>query len=193
MKRIAVFCGSAFGTRPAYTQAAMAVGAAIAARGIGLVYGGGRVGLMGVVADAVMGQGGHAIGVIPTALYEKEVGHAGLTELRVVATMHERKAMMAELSDAFLALPGGFGTLEEFAEILTWAQLGLHRKPFGLLDVEGYYAPLLALFDHMVGEGFARASHRALVLSDNDPARFIDTLITTQPPHMDKWIERDDI
>ncbi len=193
MKRICVFCGSANGNRATYVETAQQVGALMAAQKIGLVYGGGRVGLMGVVADAVMQNGGEVIGVIPTALYEKEVGHMGLTELRIVTNMHERKAMMAELSDAFLALPGGFGTLEEFAEVLTWAQLGLHRKPFGVLNVEGYYDPLLALFDHMVSEGFARASHRALVLSDADPAAMVQQLITVQPPLMDKWIEREDI
>lgn len=193
MKRICVFCGSANGTRASYVESAQAIGVVMAQRGIGLVYGGGHVGLMGVVADAVMNFGGEAIGVIPTALYQKEVGHNGLTELRIVTNMHERKAMMAELSDAFLALPGGFGTLEEFAEVLTWAQLGLHAKPFGLLNVEGYYDPLLTLFDHMVTEGFARKAHRALVMSDTDPARMVEKLITTQPPLMDKWIDEDDL
>ena len=193
MKRICVFCGSANGNRASYIAAAQQVGATLAAQGVGLVYGGGRVGLMGVVADAVLQNGGEAIGVIPTALYQKEVGHAGLTQLHVVNNLHERKAMMAELSDAFLALPGGFGTLEEFAEILTWAQLGLHRKPFGLLNVEGFYEPLLALFDHMVSEGFAKASHRALILSSDEPAAIIEQLVTVQPPLMDKYVDKSDV
>ena len=190
MKRVCVFCGSNSGSQWAYQEAAQATGLALARRGMGLVYGGGRVGLMGVVADAVLREGGEVIGVIPEALVAKEAAHRGLTELRVVGSMHERKALMAELAEAFVALPGGFGTLEEFCEVLTWAQLGLHRKPCGLLNVKGFYDPLLSLFDHAVAEGFVRAPHRALVLEAQDPDSLLDLLATYQPPLVDKWIGR---
>ncbi len=150
MNRISIFCGSSNGTRPEYLQVARRTGSLLADRGIGLVYGGANVGLMGAVADAALAKGGYVIGVIPRALVEKEVAHKHLTDLRVVGSMHERKATMAELSDAFIALPGGFGTMEEFVEVLTWSQLGLHAKPCGLLNVSGYYDPLLAFFRHAV-------------------------------------------
>src|SRR5215210_5562364 len=161
MDRLCVFCGSSSGRDPAYSVLAAQLGRALAQRRIGLVYGGGRVGLMGVLADAALAAGGEAIGVIPQDLMDREVGHGGLTELHVVSSMHERKALMAELSDGFAALPGGIGTLEELIEVYTWSQLGLHAKPMGLLDVRGYYRPLAALLDHAVHEAFLRAEHRA--------------------------------
>jgi uncharacterized protein (TIGR00730 family) len=192
VKRVCVFCGSNRGSREAYAGAAERMGCALARRGIGLVYGGGNVGLMGVLADAALAEGGEVIGVIPEALVARELAHAGLTELRVVRSMHERKALMADLADAFVAAPGGFGTFEEFCEALTWAQLGLHRKPCGLLNVEGYYDPLLALFNHGVAEGFIRPEHRALVFEERDPERLLDLLARWQPPALDKWIDRDE-
>ena len=191
LKRVCVFCGSSPGERAGYAAAAREMGRLLAERGIGLVYGGGKVGLMGVVADAVLAGGGEVIGVIPEALMAREVGHGGVTELRVVGSMHERKATMADLSDAFVALPGGFGTWEEYCEVLTWAQLGLHPKPCGLLNVEGYYTPFLALMDHAVAEGFVRPQHRALVLEAVEPARMLELLAGFEPPRVLKWIERD--
>ncbi len=161
--RICVFCGSAAGTRPEYAEAAAELGTALATRGLGLVYGGASVGLMGVVADAALAAGGEVVGVIPQALVDREVAHPGLTELHVVGTMHERKARMAELSGAFVVLPGGMGTLEELFEVVTWSQLGLHAKPIVLLDVAGYWAGLAAFLDHAGAEGFVRAGHRAVL------------------------------
>ncbi len=192
MKRLCVFCGSSAGTRPAYADAARAMGRLLAERGIGLVFGGGKVGLMGVVADAVMAAGGQATGVIPEALMAREVGHRGLTELHVVGSMHERKALMADLADGFIALPGGFGTYEEFCEVLTWSQLGIHPKPCGLLNVQGFYDPLLALFDHAVREEFVRPAHRSLVISETEPARLLDRMAVFVPPVVEKWIGRDE-
>lgn len=165
MKRICVFCGSSSGGRPEYRTAAEELGAELVRRNIGLVYGGGNVGLMGIIADAVLKAGGEAQGVIPKNLMAREVGHKGLTKLHVVHTMHERKALMADLSDAFVAKPGGFGTLEEFCEVVTWTQLGLHAKPCGILNVLGYYSPLLAMFDHAVRERFLKPENRGLVLA----------------------------
>ena len=182
IRRLCVYCGSSVGARPAYAHAAHALGTRLAAENVGLVTGGGRVGLMGVVADAVLAGGGDATGVIPQALVDREVGHEGLTALHVVGTMHERKALMAHLSDAFVALPGGLGTLEEIAEMLTWAQLGLHPKPCGLLDVDGYYAPLVRFFDHATAERFVRPEHRALLVVEADPARLLDRLRAHVPP-----------
>ncbi len=173
-----------------YREAARAVGQLLAQRKIGLVYGGGRVGLMGGLADAVLGSGGEAIGVIPQALMDKEVGHRGLTELCVVASMHERKALMMDLADAFMALPGGFGTLEEFFEALTWSQLGLHRKPCGLLNVGDYYGELLALVEQAVSDGFIHPVHRNLLLADADPERLLDLLSSSKVPRLDKWPDR---
>ncbi|HYG61452.1 MAG TPA: TIGR00730 family Rossman fold protein [Thermoanaerobaculia bacterium] len=190
MRRVCVFCGSSTGVRPVHAEAARVMGAALARRGLGLVYGGGNVGLMGIVADAVLERGGEVIGVIPEALMARELGHQGLTELRVVGSMHERKALMAELADAFVALPGGFGTFEELCEVITWTQLGLHPKACSVLDVDGYYAPLLALFDHAVAEGFIRPQHRALVIAESDPERLLDRLAAFQPPAVAKWIDR---
>jgi uncharacterized protein (TIGR00730 family) len=192
MKSICVFCGSSAGAVPAYAEAARALGSELVRRGLRLVYGGGNVGLMGILADAVLAGGGEVIGVIPQALLAKEVGHAGLTKLHVVASMHERKALMAELSDAFLALPGGFGTLEEFCEVLTWSQLGLHRKPCGLLNVNGYYDPLMAFFDRAVSDGFLRARHRDLVLVGTTPEEVFRHLAAYRPAPTEKWIGRDE-
>ena len=192
LKRVCVFCGSSPGVRPGYAAAARAMGTRLAERGIGVVYGGGKVGLMGVVADAAMAAGGEVIGVIPEGLVAREVGHAGVTELRVVRTMHERKALMAELSDAFVALPGGFGTWEEYFEVLTWAQLGIHPKPCGLLNVEGYYGPLLAMMDHAVAEGFVRAEQRATVLEAAEPARMLELLAAFRAPAVPRWLGPDE-
>ena len=183
-----MFCGSSAGVRPEYAEAARRMGQALAEQGLGLVYGGGRVGLMGVVADAVMQAGGEVVGVIPDALVRREVGHAGVSELRVVGSMHERKALMADLSDGFIAMPGGYGTFEEFCEVITWSQLGIHPKPCGLLNVAGYYAPLLAMFDHAVAEGFVRPQHRALVLEAAEPGALLQALRAFRPPRIEKWI-----
>ena len=192
MRRVCIFCGSSNGARDVYVETARAMGAALARRRLGLVFGGGRVGLMGVVADAALAAGGEVIGVIPEALVAKELAHNGLSDLRVVGSMHERKALMAELADAFVALPGGYGTFEEFCEVATWAQLGFHRKPCGLLNVDGFYNSLLTFFDHAVTEGFVRPGHRALVLEERDPERLLDLLARYQPPALEKWIERDE-
>ncbi|PWF48553.1 TIGR00730 family Rossman fold protein [Massilia glaciei] len=168
MKAIAVYCGASHGDSPLYAEAARAMARALVGHNIGLVYGGGNVGLMGVIADEVLRLGGEASGVIPRALLEREVGHTGLTRMFVVKDMHERKAMMAELSDGFIAMPGGMGTLEELFEMLTWSQLGIHAKPVGVLNVNGYYDGLVALMEHMRGEGFVRAQHAALMMVESD-------------------------
>jgi uncharacterized protein (TIGR00730 family) len=190
LRRICVFCGASSGNRPAYVTAAKRVGRELAERGIGLVYGGGNVGLMGTVADACLEAGGYVIGVIPQALVAKEVAHKRLSDLRIVASMHERKAMMAELSDAFVAMPGGFGTFEECFEVVTWAQLGLHVKPCALLNVEGYYDPLIALIDHAVKEGFISSTHQQLLLSGNDTHQLLDKLVKWRPMRVEKYISR---
>ena len=187
-QRICVFCGSNAGTSPAYRAAAVALGERLAERGIELVYGAGNIGLMGVIADAVLAREGKVIGVIPEALMAKEVGHSGLTELRIVGSMHERKAIMSDLSDAFIAMPGGFGTFEEFCEVVTWSQLGIQSKPCGLLNVEGYYDPLLELFDHAVREGFLREENRRLVLEDRDAECLLAKMANFVPIPADKWI-----
>jgi len=192
MKRLCVFCGSSVGNNPAYIEAAQALGGLLAARGIGLVYGGGKVGLMGVIADAVMQRGGEVIGVIPKALDEREIGHSNITDLRVVDSMHTRKAMMADLADAFIAMPGGVGTFEEFFEAVTWTQLGLHRKACGLLNVAGFYTPLAAFIDQAVTDGFIRPVHRAAIVVDSDPARLLDTIATLKLPAVAKWIDKDE-
>jgi uncharacterized protein (TIGR00730 family) len=176
MRRVCVFCGSSAGIRPEYAAAARAVGREIARRGWGLVFGGGRIGLMGIAADAALAGGAEVDGVLPRHLAAREVGHAGLTRLHLVDSMHERKAMMARLADGFLSLPGGLGTLEEMAETLTWAQLGLHAKPCALLDVAGYFRPLTAFFDHAAAEGFVRPEHRRLLIVDGDPVRVLDAM-----------------
>ena len=181
-KRVCVFCGSSPGSRPAYTDGARDLAAELVRRGIGLVYGGGSVGLMGVLADAVLEGGGEVIGVIPGPLASRELAHRGLTDLRVVDSMHERKATMASLADAFIALPGGLGTLEETLEILTWAQLGIHRKPVGVLNTEGYYDGLLRLLGHAVREGFVRQEYFALLLFGDTPAELLELFSTWQAP-----------
>lgn len=188
MNAVCVFCGSHTGNDPAYAGAATVLGRTLARRGTTLVYGGGHVGLMGVVADAALGAGGEVIGVMPKALVEREIGHTGLTKLHVVSSMHERKAMMSELSGGFIALPGGNGTLEEFFEVLTWAQLGEHGKPCGLLNVAGYYDPLLAVFDRMVQKEFLRTEHRGLVLVEGDPSALLERFDGYEPPTYVKWI-----
>ena len=192
MKRICVFCASSPGANPRYLAVANQLGVLLAQRGVGLVYGGGSIGLMGKLADAVLAEGGEVIGVIPRALVDREVAHRGLLNLHIVGSMHERKAMMADLADAFIALPGGLGTLEEFCEILTWAQLGIHRKPCGLLNVRGYFDPLLAFLDHIVAEHFMRPEHRAMVLVEDDPERLLDALGEYEPPELAKWLDRDE-
>ncbi|HEY0781365.1 MAG TPA: TIGR00730 family Rossman fold protein [Thermoanaerobaculia bacterium] len=171
-----MFCGSSAGRSPLYRQAAARLGTQLAERGLGLVYGGASVGLMGAVADAALAGGGEVLGVLPDRLFDREVAHPGLTELLLVGSMHERKARMAEMADGFLALPGGIGTLDELFEIWTWAQLGLHAKPIGLLDIGGYFQPLLAFLDHQVREGFLHPSHRALATVDADLPRLLDRL-----------------
>jgi uncharacterized protein (TIGR00730 family) len=190
MMRVCVFCGSSPGARPAYADAAVRLGRALAANGVGLVYGGAQVGLMGIVADSALAAGGSVVGVIPRALEELELAHRGLTELHVVGSMHERKALMAELADGFIALPGGIGTLEELFEVMTWAQLGMHRKPCGLLDVDGYFAGLLAFLDHMADERFLRPVHRAMLLVESEPERLLAGFRAYQPPALTKWIDR---
>ena len=190
MNRICVFAGSSFGANGAYREAAVALADVLAERRIELVYGGGCVGLMGVLADAMLARGGRVIGVIPHTLMVREVGHRGLTELRVVDSMHERKATMAELSDGFVALPGGFGTLEETFEILTWAQLGLHGHPCGLLNIGGYFDALLAFLDHSVQQAFVRDAHRAMLLVDESPRRLLDRFSTYRSPNVEKWLQR---
>ena len=192
IRRICVFCGSNPGSDPVYVDAARQLGRLFARDGIGLVYGGGSVGLMGEVADAVLHSGGEAIGVIPHALWAREVGHRGLTDLHIVETMHERKAMMADLADAFIALPGGLGTLEEIFEIWTWAQLGLHEKPVGFLDINGFYTPLLQFLDRAVRERFLKEPHRAIAMVDADPERLLQKFDDWQPPRVEKWITRDE-
>ena len=190
--RICVFCGSNTGSDAAYTDAARTLGHIFAREGICLVYGGGSIGLMGELADAVLSSGGQVIGVIPHALWAREVGHRGLTDLRIVDTMHERKAMMADLADAFIALPGGLGTLEEIFEIWTWAQLGLHPKPLGFLDVNGFYAPLMEFLDRAVRERFLRPQHRDIAVIERDPEALLRRFDTFRPPKVEKWITRDE-
>ena len=190
MKRLCVFSGSSLGNRPEYAAASIELGRLLASRDIELVYGGARVGLMGATADAVLAGGGRVTGVIPQALVEKEVAHSGLTDLRVVTSMHQRKALMADLSDAFVALPGGWGTLDEMFEVLTWAQLGLHRKPCGLLNVLGYFDRLLAFLDHTVEQGFVRREYGSLLAVSDAPATLLDALRAAHtPPAVEKWID----
>lgn len=189
MKRVCVFCGSSSGRNGRYSEVARQVGRALARRGVGLVYGGSAIGLMGEVADAALQAGGEVIGVIPRALQLREIAHQGLTELEVVGSMHERKARMAELSEGFIALPGGMGTLEELAEVLTWAQLGLHARPCGLLDVDGYYQPLIAFLDHAVAEGFVRPDHRRILHVATAPDALLDQFLAYRPPDVQRWVD----
>lgn len=192
MKRICVYCGSNPGLRQEYTEAAVAVGEALAARGLGLVYGGGAVGLMGVVADAALASGAEVIGVIPEKLMRKEIAHAGVTEMHVTKTMHERKALMTDLADGFIALPGGIGTFDELFETWTWGQLGYHRKPFGLLNVADYYTPLVTFLDHVTEQGFMRAEHRAALMVETYVETLLDRFVTFIPPDLPKWLEGED-
>lgn len=189
MKTVCVFCGANAGANPAYAEAARAFGTLLAKTGRRLVTGGGRVGLMGIVADAALAAGGEAVGVIPTSLLEKEVQHKGLTELHVVDTMHERKAMMAELSDGFVALPGGIGTLEEFFEVWTWAQIGLHGKPYGLLDAAGFYSPLFAFLQKVVDDKFLRPEHLGMVYIETAGERLLERMDAHRPVVVSKWID----
>jgi len=182
LRSICVFCGSSVGAKPQYAAAATAFGRLLGERGIRVVYGGGNVGLMGVLADAALAAGGEVIGVIPQMLVDRELAHRQITELRIVTSMHERKALMAELSDAFVALPGGLGTYEELCEVLTWGQLGIHHKPCGCLNVLGYFDPFACLLDHSVSEGFLRPEQRRLFLEAADPQQLLDMLIQHQSP-----------
>jgi uncharacterized protein (TIGR00730 family) len=190
---VCVFCGSSIGLRAEFAASARQVGTALAARGLELVYGAGHIGLMGILADAALAAGGRVIGVIPQAMVERELAHRGLSELHVVRTMHERKALMADRAGAFLALPGGFGTADELFEILTWAQLGLHARPVGLLNVAGFFDPLLAWLDRTVAEGFLREQHRQLLIVGDHPEALIDALLADRPDvSVEKWISGDD-
>lgn len=191
MKSICVYCGSNFGDRNSYLEAAQNLGMKMAHHEITLVYGGGNVGLMGAVADSVLAAGGKVIGVIPQALVNKEIAHTGLTDLRVVGSMHERKSLMADLADAFIALPGGLGTLEEFCEVVTWTQLGFHRKACGLLNIEGFYNGLLSFLDHATQERFIRPEHRSIILAEESPTKLIEKLTQFEVPSVHKWIDRD--
>ena len=190
MESVCVFAGSSMGANPEYAAAAAGLGNAIAVRGWNLVYGGGNVGLMRVVADAALAAGGQVIGVIPQALMVKELAHAGLSELHVVASMHERKALMAERADGMIALPGGFGTLEEWFEVLTWSQLGFHAKPCGLLNVAGYYDPLLAFLDHTVDERFVQRAHRDMIIASTSSVDLLRMMAEFHAPVFEKWIDR---
>ncbi|WPL83067.1 TIGR00730 family Rossman fold protein [Bordetella hinzii] len=188
LKQICVYCGSNGGRQPEYLEQARAFGQELVKRDIGLVYGGAAVGLMGAVADGVMQAGGRAVGIIPVSLMQKELAHRGLTELHVVQSMHERKTMMAEQADGFVALPGGAGTLEEIFETWTWAQLGMHRKPCGLLNIAGYYDDLARFLDHTVAEAFMRPQHRAMLAIESDAAALLDRFAAYEPPTVSKWI-----
>jgi len=190
VKRVLVFCGSSPGGSPAYGQAASELGRLLASRGLEVVYGGASVGLMGALADSALAARGTVIGVIPRRLVEHEIAHAGLTKLHIVETMHERKALMAELSDAVVALPGGAGTLDELFELFTWKQLGLHRKPLGLLDVDGYWQPLLAFLEHAVNERFVRAEHVAMLAVEREAPVLLDRLAADTHRAVDKWLDR---
>jgi uncharacterized protein (TIGR00730 family) len=190
LRTVCVFCAASPGDRPRYQQQAAAMGRFLATSGRRLVYGGGRTGLMGALAQGALAAGGEVIGIMPRHLVEREVAHTGLTELRVVESMHERKAMLAELADGFLAMPGGLGTLEELFEIWTWGQLGLHRKPYGLLEVDGFYAPLLGFLDHAVAAGFIRPEYRGLLVVDSEPAALIARMEAVEPPALPRWVDR---
>jgi uncharacterized protein (TIGR00730 family) len=190
VQRLCVFSGSSPGAHPDYAEAAAGLGRTLAGAGIGLVYGGASVGLMGTIADAVLEAGGDVVGVIPQALVDREIAHPGVADLRVVGSMHERKALMADLSDGFVALPGGTGTLEELFEIYTWTQLGLHAKPLGLLDVRGYYAGLAAFLDHAVAERFITPAHRDMLVVEQDAEQLLATFRHWRPPAQSKWIDR---
>jgi len=189
---VAVYCGSNSGADPAFERAAVSLGRTLAERGVRLIYGGGHVGLMGAIADAVVENGGEGHGVITEALQAKELAHLGLTSLQVVGTMHERKAVMADAADAFIMLPGGFGTFDEFFEVVTWTQLGIHTKPCGILDVDGYFAPLGAMLDNAVSAGFVHPAHRDMVIMDDSPAGLLDRLAAWTPVTVSKWLDSAD-
>jgi uncharacterized protein (TIGR00730 family) len=188
MNRLCVFCGSSSGHDPAYASLAAQLGRALAQRRVGLVYGGGKVGLMGGLADAALAAGGEVIGVIPKALMDREIGHRGLTQLRVVESMHARKALMVELADGFVAMPGAIGTLEELFEVWTWAQLGMHRKPIGLLDVGGFFTPLVGFLDHLVTTGFLRPAYRAMLSVASSPDELLAQFAAYKAPDLAKWV-----
>jgi uncharacterized protein (TIGR00730 family) len=191
MNRICVFTGSSPGLLPEYEMAAIDLGNELASRNYELVYGGAKVGLMGVIADAVLSRGGRVTGVIPTELASKEIAHQGLSELKVVASMHERKLVMSELSSAIVALPGGLGTLEELFEMLTWGQLGIHKKPCGILNVRGYFDQLLGFLDHAESQRFIASEHRNMLLSQSDPQALLDLIESYRPPSVEKWLDRE--
>ncbi len=188
LRSVCVYCGSNPGADPAFADAARTLGALLAGRAIRIVYGGGKVGLMGILADAALAAGGEVVGVMPQALIDREIGHDGLTELRIVGSMHERKALMEELADAFIALPGGIGTLEELIEVYTWNQLGLHEKPLGLLNVSGFYDSLAAFLDHAVQERFLRPAHRAVLKVADEPEALLEALAAAEPSPLGKWL-----
>ena len=190
MKTLCVYCGSNPGSRPEYGRAAKSLAREFLAQGIDLVYGGAKVGIMGMIADTMLEGGGRVIGIMPQALVEKEVSHPGLTELKIVSSMHKRKALMAELSDGFIALPGGLGTLEELLEVLTWAQLGFHSKPCGLLNVLGFYDHLKSFLDFSTGEGFIMEAHRAMLVVEENPQTLIHKFMTYEAPKVSKWVDR---
>jgi len=192
MNRLCVFCGSNAGETHRYAEAAGRMGRVLVERGLSLVYGGSQRGLMGRLADSVLAEGGDVVGVIPRALVHREVAHPDVPDMRIVDSMHQRKALMAELADGFAALPGGLGTLEEFCEVLTWSQLGLHRKPCGLLNVHGYFDPLIRFFDHAVQQGFVSTGHRRMIRVEEDPEGLLDALDAYTPPEVPRWIELDE-
>lgn len=193
LRRVCVFCGSSMGRDPAHRAAAYAMGRELATQGLGLVYGGGSVGLMGVIADAVLAEGGEVIGVIPDMLATKELLHTGVTKMHIVPSMHARKALMAELSDAFVALPGGYGTFEETLEVITWAQLGIHAKPVGLLNVRAFFDKLVSFIEHAIAEAFIRPEQRQLLVLESEPAALLDRLSTHAMPSVRKWIQQAEI
>ena len=193
MKAVCVYCGSSSGILPLYAQAARQLAAELVSGNMSLVYGGGNVGLMGIIADEVLRLGGEVTGVIPQALMDKEVGHRGLTGLHIVKNMHERKALMAELSDGFIAMPGGMGTLEELFEVLTWSQLGFHEKPTGLLNVNGFYQGLLSFLNHTTEQGFLKPAHLDLLIADDQPQALLKKMQSYQPVHIKKWLDRPDL
>ena len=190
MQRLCIYCGSSAGSNERYVDAARQLARKLAEKNIGVVYGGARVGIMGAVADAALAGGAEVIGVIPESLTRKELMHDGLTALHVVASMHERKAQMAELSDGFVALPGGFGTLEEIVEVITWAQLGFHRKPCGFLNVDGYFDAFFRFVDHAVGEGFIRTAHRNMIVCETSPESLLERFANYEAPDLPKWIDK---
>ncbi len=191
MKSLCVYCGSSPGNRKEYAMAAKALAREFLDRGIGLVYGGASVGIMGIIADTILEGSGQVIGVMPKALVDKEISHPGLTELKVVGSMHERKALMADLADGYIALPGGLGTLEELIEVLTWGQLGFHQKPCGLLNVEGFYDRLESFLAHSAAQGFIKTDHRAMLMIDSDPAALLDQFTAYQAPQVSKWVDEE--